>query len=396
VDAGELKENADFKLRAIFRQFADNPQCKHIFFAAMHDVGYISELLPYISNRDRFTLVKTYSAHPEFKKLGFHTEELRGVFRNTPLPTEGQTPHKTTGPQSPSGHTSKNSQDQTTGPNICQYYPKGSCRYGKTCNNIHVRSGNFNGIADDYSNTSDVNESRSGSISANTRPPVPIFQKHSFMGAAGSKFDDDFAAMLPKEDKVAPNRIPVNMFKYRLDACIPPPSPAALSQFNSRTAIRKLCNNAHLKGHCPHETCQYDHCPISEEVRSCLKQVARSMPCPKRGACRASNCIQGLSTLSFDLRRSSKLIEITGHICQRPDCRHRGGKAYCKLGAQAHVQTLHVVAFVRARTSHDGAEDNDGDGGSVNDKASSYGESGDDDAGAYLVGAADGNHAEED
>ena len=28
VDAGELKENADFKIRALFRQFVDNPQCR--------------------------------------------------------------------------------------------------------------------------------------------------------------------------------------------------------------------------------------------------------------------------------------------------------------------------------------------------------------------------------
>lgn len=34
VDAGEMKENADFKIRAMFRQFVENSQCKHIFFAA--------------------------------------------------------------------------------------------------------------------------------------------------------------------------------------------------------------------------------------------------------------------------------------------------------------------------------------------------------------------------
>ena len=39
VDAGELEDNAGFKIRATFRQFVENAQCRHIYFAAAHDVG---------------------------------------------------------------------------------------------------------------------------------------------------------------------------------------------------------------------------------------------------------------------------------------------------------------------------------------------------------------------
>ena len=59
VDAGELKENADFKLRSMWRLFVENSQCKHIYFAGCHDVGYINELTPYQSSRDKITLIRT-------------------------------------------------------------------------------------------------------------------------------------------------------------------------------------------------------------------------------------------------------------------------------------------------------------------------------------------------
>ncbi|KAF2208262.1 hypothetical protein CERZMDRAFT_101710 [Cercospora zeae-maydis SCOH1-5] len=39
----EGSQNADFKVRAVSHQFAESTQCKHIFFAACHHVGYVSE-----------------------------------------------------------------------------------------------------------------------------------------------------------------------------------------------------------------------------------------------------------------------------------------------------------------------------------------------------------------
>jgi hypothetical protein len=293
VDAGEMKENADFKLRAVFRQFADNPQCKQTFFAAMHDVGYVSELLN-ASNRDRITLIRTYSAHPEFKKLGLRMEELHGVFRNTPLPTEGQTPYQApTVPPSPSVHTSKASTDNPAG-TICYHYQKGICKFGKSCNKIHIQPGATSSTTDE--SPSDINDWRKKSATTTPRPPVPTFSKHSFMGEAGSKSEEDFALALPQEYGIPLNVIPLNKSGHRLDTYVPPPSQTALSMFNKRTGYRKLCNNAHLKGACYNTDCQYDHTPIPDDVRNCLKQVARNLPCPKRGACRSADCISGSST----------------------------------------------------------------------------------------------------
>lgn len=36
VDAGDKKENADFKIRELFRLFVENGACKHIFFAGWY------------------------------------------------------------------------------------------------------------------------------------------------------------------------------------------------------------------------------------------------------------------------------------------------------------------------------------------------------------------------
>jgi hypothetical protein len=87
VDAGELKENADFKLKAMLRLYADNAQCKHIYFAACHDVGFVADLTPYRGHSDRLTMVRSWTVnfHDEFNKLGFNVEELLGVFRSNSL-----------------------------------------------------------------------------------------------------------------------------------------------------------------------------------------------------------------------------------------------------------------------------------------------------------------------
>ncbi|KAL6825915.1 hypothetical protein J3E69DRAFT_335351 [Trichoderma sp. SZMC 28015] len=67
--------------------YAENSQCKHIYLAACHDGGYISDLTTYIGNKDRFTLVNSPGVrfHKEYLKLGMGIEELPGVFHSLPL-----------------------------------------------------------------------------------------------------------------------------------------------------------------------------------------------------------------------------------------------------------------------------------------------------------------------
>ena len=135
VDAGELKENADFKIRANFRTFVESTQCKHIFFAACHDVGYVSELKPYTGNKDRITLISNYAFHHEFSKLNLREEVLPGIFRSTPLSNNGGPVVAVHNPPQQNIHTKTASVDTA----ICAFYQKGMCKYGSGCTFKHVK-----------------------------------------------------------------------------------------------------------------------------------------------------------------------------------------------------------------------------------------------------------------
>src|SRR5450432_797956 len=76
----------------MFRLFADNSQCKHIFFAGCHDAGYLSLLTPYRGRVDQITLIKAASFHPEYHALDLPVVELPFVFRSTALNGSTLTP----------------------------------------------------------------------------------------------------------------------------------------------------------------------------------------------------------------------------------------------------------------------------------------------------------------
>ena len=67
----------------MFRLFADNSQCKHIFFAGCHDTGYLSLLTPYRGKGNQITLIKAAAFNPEYITLGLPVVDLPSVFRST-------------------------------------------------------------------------------------------------------------------------------------------------------------------------------------------------------------------------------------------------------------------------------------------------------------------------
>lgn len=336
VDAGELKENADFKIRAMFRLFAENPQCRHIFFAGCHDVGYISELTPYIGNRDRITLVRTYAFHQEFSKLGFRTETFPDIFRSSPLEMLTQASYKA--PVAQNATPVLASPTKETG-NICAFYQKGQCKYGSGCRFLHLPKNTANGnLPEKRASPFDGGDWRQNGngtkqdlpfrmpnlaksdndfMSGNHTSQAPPYQPHSRSTAS-----------LPRSDEIPPGTIPVNKAHHRLDVYIPSPSQEAWAAFESRKNEQKLCNNFHLTGQCHKmENCSYDHSPASPEVLQCLSLVARSLSCPRRGRCRSLACAQA-------------------HVCQKADCKYRGGRAICKLHPTLHTADLEVASYV--------------------------------------------------
>ena len=71
----------------MFRLFAENSQCKHIFFAGCHDTGYLSLLTPYRGKSDRITLIRTGAFSSEYTSLGLRIVDFPTVFRTFSLPT---------------------------------------------------------------------------------------------------------------------------------------------------------------------------------------------------------------------------------------------------------------------------------------------------------------------
>lgn len=336
VDAGELKENADFKIRALFRQFVDNPQCRHVYFAGCHDVGYISELTPYTNSRDRITLMRTPAFHKEFAKLGLRVEDFPNIFRGTTLEdTPSVSTSKTMSPQMLAQASAPASDSPS---NICAFYQKGMCKYGNGCRFLHVKKG-ANGT------TGGLN----GSSSSDWRTPRQINAGDQPFSIAGvSKSDTDFARnslnvspapllvelenKLPEKGAMPPGKVPVNKDHQRLDAYLHLTSHQERAAFNIRVHNQKLCNNYHLKNHCAAgEACPYDHSPAHASDLKCLRQVVRNNPCPRKGGCRTMDCLNG-------------------HICQKAECKYRGGNVFCKIPAYMHHVDLQLGGYEPANT----------------------------------------------
>jgi hypothetical protein len=334
IDAGELKENADFKLRALLRLYADNTQCKHIYFAACHDVGYISELTPFMGNSTKFTLVNTPGVrfHDEFTKLGMGIEEFRSAFRHSPL--DGVTPYRhpnvsvtsvkavtglsqVTSPiKQPSGITVPTTTNHDEQKPVCLFHSLGKCRYGKTCKHSHIDP------------QLDKKSNPPQQITDLPSPSSPSAPNKSFMGMGTSTHPSVVLANLPKRADIPEGCVAVNNNNYRLDPYQPPVSADTFSRLKARVDKRRVCNNFHLLGTCDAgDRCEYDHSPLEEETLPALQSLARSQPCPRRGGCRTETCFHG-------------------HICQNLECKNRGGKVFCKIPYLAHLEPMSVARYV--------------------------------------------------
>lgn len=342
VDAGEFKENADFKLRGLLRLYAENAQCKHIFFVACHDAGYVSELTQYRGQNDRFTLITTPGLyfHDEFTKLGLNIEELPGVFRHNgsaldafyPKPpqtaaavaaTKSMTVGSSVAPSSPA--TAK-SQLLGSSSEICSFYKIGKCRYGNHCKNAHPRDTNPR-LSQDWRSENGTADQNSNGFGSPLR--VPVSRETTHHSKIKPLQQVDFISLLPRNGDIPNGHVPVNKYNQRLDAYLKPIALEAEARLKARTTDQRLCNAMHLTGACNNPHCEYDHNHLDDGLKPALEWLSRSLPCPKRGSCRNATC-------TF------------GHVCQKADCKFRGGRTFCKLGSLLHFDDLEVDRYVPA------------------------------------------------
>ncbi|KAK4462105.1 hypothetical protein QBC42DRAFT_84035 [Cladorrhinum samala] len=323
IDAGQLKENSDFKIRALLKLYGENAQCKHIYLAACHDVGYVSELTQFRGRSRKFTLIDSTAIrfHDEFHNLGMGIEELPGVFRASPLgpplphrplsgglATGAALHDKPATPTTPATTGTTNNKEK----NICLFYTKGDCRYGKMCKNLHVDSKSDAPSFWSSSSSKTLRATSSRSTNLTSSPDTEV----------------DMTG-LPRKADIAEGHIAVNANNHRLDPYIPPPDSDTAALLKARTDKRRVCNSFLLNGSCDAGLeCNYDHSPMDPACLSALESLARSQPCPKRGACKKESCTHG-------------------HICQVLNCKHRGGKVYCKIPYTSHLEDLNVARYIQ-------------------------------------------------
>ncbi|KAI9652517.1 MAG: hypothetical protein M1821_008371 [Bathelium mastoideum] len=323
VDAGELKEGADFKIKAKFDSAIVNVQCKHIYFAGCHDVGYINMLQPYCGKSEqssRITLLKGPYFHHGFSNLGLQIQEpygdFRNLFRNTPMESiyNGATNVRAAPPTPPINATMNLTRQDTPPATVCKFYMQGRCTYGKDCKNLHPPKTVPTGLG----------------ILTNIRSRQDIESQQ-----------EKAARQLPRTPP-DPGLIPVNSQEYRLDLYHPTPSPDQLRTWKEHTSKIKVCNNYHLGLGCHAIGCQYDHNPLPPDQLETLRIMNRNSPCKHQGACRKKDCPKG-------------------HICQK-DCRGSAIPGMCKLPGRAHHVDFTVARWVPAETellSAVGSDDHD-------------------------------------
>lgn len=335
VDAGWHKESADLKIRALFNQFVNNRQCQHIVFAGCHDAGYLADLKPYANSRCKITLIKNHSFHPDFAKLGFVVEELPGLFRSTTLRHPSKIPTST---PNPSSVTTGSVGKVSTPTKVCKFFQKSICKHGTECRSLHVLAR--------------PNRPKSPQMDPVKFRPSPIKSKKgtnpsdakstsgdSFRNETGTDLCGVAGETLPKHGFFPSNQILLNKAGWRLDCSLPKLDQSDHREFlihvaqNKASGIGRLCNIMHLQGECPEgDNCTFDHRPITPAVREGLRLVSRLEPCPRKGACRRPVCPYG-------------------HICQKRNCKMRGGRGHCKFDLAFHTTDLIIakrVTIIRA------------------------------------------------
>ncbi|KAJ6439215.1 protein kinase domain-containing protein [Purpureocillium lavendulum] len=292
IDTGEQEDGTRSKVKAALRLYANNAQCKHIYFAACHDEGHIAELLSYTEIANRCTLIRTPSLpfHERFLKLNMNIEEPAGIFRTSALNSSSNAWSTLQQPPHPTRAVSP-APSSTNDRLVCPHYTKGKCKFGSSCKNAHVDPGS------------------SGS--------QPVFN-----GNSGSK---DNISSLPKN--IPEGIIALNGNDSRLDAAIDRPTPEALKMLNTYTSSSSVCVSKQISGYCNSgDRCKHDHAPMPADLKPALEWKSRSAPCRKSRSCRMIGCV-------------------AGHVCQTVDCGNRGGKRFCKFPADICQGDYQVRSF---------------------------------------------------
>ncbi|KAF2724698.1 hypothetical protein K431DRAFT_281647 [Polychaeton citri CBS 116435] len=360
VDVGDSIGSVKSKVGALLQLYADNPQCKHIFFAGCHDPDYISQLMTFVGQRNRLTLVKTSAYDPQFESLQLPVSSFPEVFEASHFDqAANQVLEAEIHNKAPSSDTSRS---------VCTFFSKNACKKGNKCKFLHIEGDDLassqRGSDDRVAVSSpDVNcvkpeqdtapgvhpthavsrgngqyESPGASqhqTNARKSNSIQNLAPHITSSIASAPSHTKLATILPPSEDIPPGMIAINANDHRLDPHLNPLSSEDLAEYKARISMRKLCNDHHLNGDCSKgRNCPFDHAHLPSNMMNALKTFSMARPCPRRGDCRRYRCQYG-------------------HLCQRTDCGKRGGKSKlpCKFSLPMHMQNFECAALVPSEGS---------------------------------------------
>jgi hypothetical protein len=340
----------------------EDNSCSHILYAACHDSGYLSQLVPYTGHRDKITLVQGAGFNSDFHQFSLNVTQFPTIFRwselSTVPPTKASvvnaterngTPIKMKGPP-------KNAQNYNIIQNESSWRNNGANSFGAD-NNTHIGSNGFSEAAgDDWTNSKTKPEAvckyyQKVNISSalhvqctnNSKGFCRFGNKCKFQHIPShapapetvtSPIDrSNIASVLPTHS--VPGFIPLNKDNHRLDIFIPVPTPEAWIIYNARFHRQKPCNDHYLQGMCTKFPCPFDHTTLEPQARYCLEYVVKCSPCPRRGACRSATCVYG-------------------HLCQKNDC--MGQMKGCRMKMEQHRVDPVLASMVPAEEEEEEEE----------------------------------------
>ncbi|KAK3940250.1 hypothetical protein QBC46DRAFT_385688 [Diplogelasinospora grovesii] len=233
VLVGSGKDRADKKIKGIFKQFVENPTCRHVIFGACHDNGYVRLLEEYAVDNavaERVTLVHSFDIGKEFASLKFKSTKMDGVFHGKPL-------ESVKSPLS-SSLLSAQVQDGRTGTSLTW----------------------------------------------------------AARAEAAKSVDKAKATVSLKAKDLPPGAVLVNADGQRVDAELTQPSQNGVDGWHHKTKVAgiKYCRAYHLLGGCK-GGCGYSHGPLSEEEKLVYRNRLRREVCHVGVQCLDPRCFYGHS-----------------------------------------------------------------------------------------------------
>lgn len=224
----------------VFRQFVENPTCRHVVFAGCHDNNYVRVLEDYKSNPEiveRVTLLHGFEVGREFGALPFRSMKLGSVFRERPMDIVQAAPALPPPPTPPPPKS-----PPTARLSVSSSPPK----------------------------------ARTWAALANTTAAVT---NHTIAVGAGSG---------------RPGEVLVNAAGQRVDSKLPEPRKKDVEEWRHKTKIAnmKYCRMYHMVGTCG-GGCGYSHGPLSDGEKLVCRRQLRSEACHSGPLCRDPDCFYG-------------------------------------------------------------------------------------------------------